>query len=228
MPAAIVAHIHDETVTIVIPEKMAMELGKAPCHHIGDVDVTRPPAGSIADIIAVALDPVAVAGLLLVSKGPHADLPHAVSSFDGQVNFGSSLMHERMMRRHRSAQPLPIHRGNHIPSFKPNARCPKRTGLICLPGIAAQKTADAIAGGGTVPDDIGAQKADGIDGFLAVIAPEVVSMRRAELTLHFPNEIGKFRAAVDASHERCIAQEHRLPVYFRHIRPPEMVALQPP
>ena len=109
------------------------------------------------------------------------------------------------MRGHRG-EPLSVHRSNEVPGFKLRARRAKRTGFIRVPGIAAQETVDAIAAGRVIPGEIRAQEPNGVARRLAVISPHVVGVRCAKLALHLQNEVGEFRAAVDASDERRISQ----------------------
>ena len=63
---------------------------------------------------------------------------------------------------------------------------------------------------------------------LAVVAAHFVRVRRAELALHLPDEIGQFAARGHAVEQRRITFVDGVPVDARHVRRPEVIALQPP
>ncbi len=137
MSAAIVAHIHDQPVAIVIAEKVPVKLGKTAWPHIRDVDIARAPARGLADIIAIAFNPVAVARLPLISQRAHTHTLLAIRRLHRKVNLCPSLMHKRLMGGRRCAQPLPVHRRDDAPSFKLDAWRTQGARLILRPGIAA-------------------------------------------------------------------------------------------
>jgi len=168
---AIVAHIHNEAVAIVVAQEMAVKFGEAARQHFGNVNVARAAACRLANIIAVAFHPVAITSLRFRSKRAHTHPPVAASSLHRQIYLGPGLMHERLMRGHCGGEPLSIHRSNEVPGFKLRARRAKRTGFIRVPGIAAQETVDAIAAGRVIPGEIRAQEPNGVARRLAVSPP---------------------------------------------------------
>ena len=53
-------------------------------------------------------------------------------------------------------------------------------------------------------------------------------MRRAQLALHLPHQIGELGSGGDATHQRPIAAIDALPIHVLHVLAPELIALQPP
>ncbi len=61
-----------------------------------------------------------------------------------------------------------------------------------------------------------------------MVATGLVSMRRPELALHFPDEVRQFAARCHSRQQRLIPAINLVPVGAGHVRHPELVALQPP
>ena len=61
-----------------------------------------------------------------------------------------------------------------------------------------------------------------------MIATAFMRVRRAELALHLPDQVGQFAARGNPVEQRCVQRIHRLPVDSGHVLDPELIALQTP
>ena len=68
MPAAVVAHVHEQPLAVELHEVAPVELREPLRPHVGDVDVANLAIGCGVDGPPVLLDPVAVASSLLAAK----------------------------------------------------------------------------------------------------------------------------------------------------------------
>ena len=71
MAAAVVAQVDDQAVAVALGGEVAVELGEAGRHHVGQVQVADAAAAVVVHPGAVALDPLAVARRRLVGQQRH-------------------------------------------------------------------------------------------------------------------------------------------------------------
>src|SRR3954451_15361365 len=79
-----------------------------------------------------------------------------------------------------------------------------------------------------VQPQVGAQEAETVLRHGAVVTAAFIGVRRAELTLQLPDQVGELRPRTETFHQRLVAVVDALPVDTGHVRIPEEVALQTP
>ena len=94
--------------------------------------------------------------------------------------------------------------------------------MLAIPRVAAIDALDAVAASILVPAQIRSQEAALILWRLAIVAAPLVGMRRTELALHLPNEVGELGARAHARQYGGIAIEDSIPVDVAHIFDPEL------
>ena len=100
MAAAVVADIDDEPVAIALGGEVAVKLGEARAHHVGQMEVAHAAATGFVDPGAVALDPFAVARRVLVGKRrDHHFALGALGVGQHQRNLGAGPVDEHRLRR---------------------------------------------------------------------------------------------------------------------------------
>src|SRR5204863_9426546 len=97
-----------------------------------------------------------------------------------------------------------------------------------IPGVAARDAGNLPAAALVVPARRRGEVAEGDRGRLAVVAAGFVGVRRSELALHLPDEVGEIGAGRDAVEQGCVEAPDRVPVDAGEIGRPELVALQAP
>src|SRR3954451_3419859 len=79
-----------------------------------------------------------------------------------------------------------------------------------------------------VQPQVGAQEAETVLRHGAVVTAAFVGVRRAELALQLPDQVGELRPRAETFYQRLVAVVDALPVDAGHVRIPEEVALQTP
>src|SRR3954469_8260807 len=76
-----------------------------------------------------------------------------------------------------------------------------------------------------VQPQVGAEEAKTVLGHRAEVTAAFVGVRRAELPLRLPDQVGELRPRTETFQQRLVAVIDTLPVDTRHVRIPEEVAL---
>ena len=90
--AAVVAHVDDHGVALALNDEVAMELGEARRHHVGQVQVADAALRLLVHPAAVALHPVAVTRRHFVFQQRDEG---AAFVFKCELDLGAGLMHEQ-------------------------------------------------------------------------------------------------------------------------------------
>lgn len=75
MPAAVLPHVHDQTLAQHLHPQVAVDLRPAGRLHVGDVDVAEPAAGLLQDVRPPVGDPGVVTQRLLVGERDDDGVP---------------------------------------------------------------------------------------------------------------------------------------------------------
>ena len=115
MAATVEAHVHDQRVAIAFSAEVAVELGKARAHHVGQVEVAHASATGLVHPGAVALHPLAIAGRRFVGQRSQQHLAarqRAVGLRRGQRerHLGAGVLHQHGLRRRVWRHGLATHR----------------------------------------------------------------------------------------------------------------------
>ena len=100
--------------------------------------------------------------------------------------------------------------------------------VLAVPRVAAIDALDAVSAAIFVPAQVRAEKAALVLRRLAIVAAPLVGVRRAELALHLPNQIGELAARANARQHGSVAVEDAIPIDVAHVFDPELFGLQPP
>ena len=104
MAAAVVAQVDDQRVAVAFGAEVAVELGEAVGHHVGQVQVADAPGGLLVHPGAVVFDPFAVARRHLVGQRRHQHLALVapVAARQRQLHLAAGLVHQQRLRRARA------------------------------------------------------------------------------------------------------------------------------
>ncbi len=136
-------------------------------------------------------------------------------------------MDEQRLRRTLARGRLPVHGNDPFAALRLDAHGVERRIGAGIPRVARHNARDLVA---AVVDgaQIGTEIAERDLRRAPIVAAHFVGVRRPQLALHFPDEVGQFGARRHAIDERRIAAVDGVPIDARHVRDPELVALQTP
>ena len=228
MAAAVVAQVNDEAVAVALGAEVAVELGVAGRHHVGQVEVADAPAAALVDPGAPRLDPLAVARRRLVGDGGDEHAARAGRTGQRQLDLLARLMHQQHARRHRARHRLAADGDDALADLGFDARRAQRRVGAGVPGVAFDQAHDLPAGFVADMAKLGAQVAQPDRGRLAVVAAHLVGVRGAEFALQLPDQVRQLAARRHTIGQWRVLRPHAGPVDAGQLGVPELVALQPP
>src|SRR2546425_277086 len=110
MTSTIPAQIDEQSRIVVFGEEAAMEFGKTIAHHIGDMQVTDLPIGTLMDNAPVSLYPLTITSGPFIREGldgNHANFS-TFRSLDGQLYLVLCLVDKEFLRATAGTHTLPV------------------------------------------------------------------------------------------------------------------------
>ncbi len=180
---------------------------------------------------AIRFHPLAIARGHLVGECRHHHVARrsrcATARRERQLHLGSGLVDQQRLRRSLARGPLPVHRNDPFAGLRLDAHRIERRIGAGIPWVAGHDARDLVA---AVVDraQVGSEIAERDLRRAPIVAAHFVGVRRPQLALHFPDEVGQFSAGRHPIDERRVAAIDGVPIDARHVRHPELVALQAP
>src|SRR5947199_8862641 len=206
-----------------------MELRISVRDHVRDVQVADPTVGRFSHGAATALDVLPVTQLRLVPQGSYDDPPRLAPAAvtDGQLDVESGLVDQLLRRRTVASDGVAVDGEDRVAITHLDAGRLERRAVAGRPVVGTDNALHLPAAAAVQPQ-VGAQEPETVLRHRAVVTAAFVGVRRAELALQLPDQVGELRPRAETFHQRLVAVVDALPVDAGHVRIPEEVALQTP
>ena len=177
--AAIIPHVDDQRVAIELGEIPAMELREAPGTHVGNVQVADAAVGALVDVLAIALDPSAIAQHALVAQRAHDDPARfLLAADDRQLHFAIGGVDQHLIGRVGLRERAPADRDDRVAFAHVEARLGQGRVDLPIPRVAAIDLGDRVAARAFIPRVIRAEEAAFVLRRAAVVAADLIGVRR--------------------------------------------------
>ncbi len=198
MTTAVEPSVYDQCIPLDLDLVGTVELGPPQSHHVRDMKVADPPGCRLADTPPVAGDPLPVAERAVVSQCGYNNRPYRLlsSSRPGPPRAGHSELHRlarlvgQQVRQPAGGVDWLAVDGQHDRAYpEVGSRREQRRRLIWVPAAAGDNPGDGPSSRGVsleVSPEMGLTPV----GRVPVLASKLITVRRPQLPLELPNEIG--------------------------------------